>query len=80
MKPTNKTSSPLQNTSDTIVVELPRVTLTNTGAMVTNEGIKVVLMAPGSQNKPMEEEKPTIPPQPFVSSLNSRGEMKISFD
>jgi hypothetical protein len=63
-----------------MVVELPRVTINNEGAMVTKEGTQVVLMAPGSQNKRKEEKKPTTPPQPFVSSLNSRGEMKLGFD
>ena len=48
--------------------------------MVTKEETQVVLMAPGSQNKRKEEKKPTTPPQPFVSSLNSRGEMKLGFD
>jgi hypothetical protein len=38
--------------------------------MVTNAGTKVVLIAPGSQKKPKEDEKPKTPPQPFVKSLN----------
>ena len=76
-KPSNSTTLPLQNTTETMVVELPRVTLTNSGAMVTNSGAQVLLMAPGSQNKPKEKEIPTTPPQPFVSSLNSKGEMKL---
>ena len=48
---TSTNSFPLSDNADKIVVELPRVSLTEFGSMVTVQGTQVTLVPPSSQNK-----------------------------